>query len=94
MKLDSNSISAIQTTHQLQKHIANVASITGDVNPTPSYSRKLFVTSERWNNFFSECEKDFETPTLIWNELTRRELLFWIEEELLTFEMEKVGIIT
>eukprot|EP01114_Cavostelium_apophysatum_P012560 TRINITY_DN2841_c0_g1_i1.p1 TRINITY_DN2841_c0_g1~~TRINITY_DN2841_c0_g1_i1.p1 ORF type:complete len:1582 (-),score=524.82 TRINITY_DN2841_c0_g1_i1:95-4840(-) len=78
---------ASATTHQLQK--LHVVTSVVDNTPTVTYSRKLFVLSERWNNFFNNVMKDYETEELIWNELTRRELVFWIEEELLTFEMEK-----
>ena len=47
-------------------------------------------SSENWIRFFKFLLMDVEAPEIIWNDSTRRELTFWISEELATFDNERV----
>lgn len=74
--------------NQINKTVNNISTkVTGKA--LTSGPVKHFSLSDQWEKFFQDVMDDYETPVLIWNELTRRELTFWIEEELLTFELEK-----
>lgn len=46
--------------------------------------------SEIWDKFFKGLLTDYEKVDLIWNDATRRELLFTLSEEINAFDKERV----
>jgi hypothetical protein len=50
------------------------------------------ATNFSWEKFYECLQQNYETPTLMWNETMRRELIFYIGEELNAYDVEKVII--
>lgn len=47
--------------------------------------------AQKWERFFKFIRSNIESPEVIWNNSTRRELIFAVEEEMSAFERVRVG---